>query len=98
MSAANVNDTRCWSAREQRALALRVREHAERLAARGGGFIGASLSCADLLVHIDTRVLALTPERLTQWLSDPHPPMPNLSLANEEIAALVAYIGSLRTE
>jgi mono/diheme cytochrome c family protein len=36
--------------------------------------------------------------RLTQWLSDPHPPMPNLSLANEEIAALVAYIGSLRTE
>lgn len=41
---------------------------------------------------------ALTPERLTQWLSDPHPPMPNLSLANEEIAALVAYIGSLRTE
>ena len=41
---------------------------------------------------------ALTPERLTQWLSDPHPPMPNLSLANEEIAALVAYIGSLRAE
>jgi mono/diheme cytochrome c family protein len=41
---------------------------------------------------------ALTPERLTQWLSDPHPPMPNLSLANEEIAALVAYIGSLRGE
>lgn len=41
---------------------------------------------------------ALTPERLTQWLSDPHPPMPNLSLANEEIAALVAYIGSLRSE
>jgi mono/diheme cytochrome c family protein len=39
---------------------------------------------------------ALTPERLTQWLADPHPPMPNLSLANEEIAALVAYIGSLR--
>jgi mono/diheme cytochrome c family protein len=39
---------------------------------------------------------ALTPERLAQWLADPHPPMPNLSLANEEIAALVAYIGSLR--
>ena len=41
---------------------------------------------------------ALTPGRLTQWLSDPHPPMPNLSLGNEEIAALVAYIGSLRSE
>ena len=37
---------------------------------------------------------ALTPERLAQWLSDPHPLMPNLSLANEEITALVAYIGS----
>lgn len=33
--------------------------------------------------------------RLRGWLKDPHPPMPNLSLTNREIADLVAYIRSL---
>ena len=46
------------------ALALRVREHIVRLATGGGCFIGASLSCADLLVHLYTRVLRLSPETL----------------------------------
>ena len=32
--------------------ALRVREHVVRLATRGGCFIGASLSCVDLLVYL----------------------------------------------
>ncbi len=41
---------------------------------------------------------ALSAGRLRAWLADPHPPMPNLALAREEIEALVAYIGSLRTE
>ena len=54
------------------ALALRVREHVVRMAgpgrggapgAGGGCFIGASLSCADLLVHLYTRVLRVSPER-----------------------------------
>jgi len=49
---------------ELETLALRVREHVVRLATRGGCFIGASLSCTDLLVHLYTRVLSLTPERL----------------------------------
>jgi len=35
-----------------RATALRVREHVIRLAGQGGCFIGASLSCADLLVFL----------------------------------------------
>jgi transketolase len=48
-------------------LALAVREHVVRMATRGGCFIGASLSCADLLVHLYTRVLRLTP----QTLADP---------------------------
>lgn len=39
---------------------------------------------------------ALTPDRLRNWLSDPHPPMPNLSLSRDEIEALVAYFDSLR--
>lgn len=43
-------------------LALRVREHVVRMATGGGCFIGASLSCVDLLVHLYTRVLAVTPE------------------------------------
>jgi transketolase len=43
------------------ALALRVREHVIRLSTGGGCFIGASLSCTDLLVHLYSRVLRVTP-------------------------------------
>jgi transketolase len=46
------------------ALALRVREHIVRMSAGGGCFIGASLSCADLLVHLYSRVLRVTPGTL----------------------------------
>ena len=44
--------------------ARRVREHAIRMATNGGCFIGASLSCADLLVYLYERVLRISPERL----------------------------------
>jgi transketolase len=44
------------------ALALRVREHCLRMASGGGCFIGASLSCADLLVHLYSRVLRVRPD------------------------------------
>jgi transketolase len=46
------------------ALALKVRERILHLATGGGCFAGASLSCADLLVHLYTRVLKVTPETL----------------------------------
>jgi transketolase len=49
------------SAADLEALALRVREHCLRMATRGGCFIGASLSCADLLVHLYSRVLDVGP-------------------------------------
>lgn len=39
------------------ATALRVREHIIRMSSGGGCFIGASLSCADLIVHMYSRVL-----------------------------------------
>ena len=39
----------------------RVREHIVRMSAGGGCFIGASLSCADLLVYLYERVLRLSP-------------------------------------
>jgi transketolase len=47
-----------------RGLALRVREHVVRMATGGGCFLGASLSCTDLLVHLYARVLRLTPATL----------------------------------
>jgi len=45
-------------------IALRVREHIIRMSTNGGCFIGASLSCADLLVYLYREVLSLSPERL----------------------------------
>jgi transketolase len=39
-----------------------VREHVLRLASRGGCFVGASLSSTDLLVHLYSRVLRVSPE------------------------------------
>ncbi|APR83067.1 Transketolase [Minicystis rosea] len=46
----------------QEALALRVREHIIRMSTDGGCFIGASLSCADLIVHLYTKVLNISPK------------------------------------
>jgi transketolase len=47
------------------AIALRVREHILRMTLGGGCFVGASLSCADLLVHLYGRVLNISPETLS---------------------------------
>lgn len=46
------------------ATALRVREHIIRMSGRGGCFIGASLSCADLIVFLYERFLQIAPDRL----------------------------------
>jgi transketolase len=46
-------------------LALKVREHVIRMTHGGGCFLGASLSCTDLLVHLYTRVLNCAPTRTT---------------------------------
>ena len=53
-----------WELERLPDLALAVREHIVRMATGGGCFIGASLSCADLLVHLYTRVLRLSPATL----------------------------------
>jgi len=47
-----------------RALALRVREHIIRMATAGGCFIGASLSCADIVTYMYSKVLRVTPATL----------------------------------
>ena len=43
-------------------LSLRVREHIIRMSTNGGCFIGASLSCADLIVYLYSDVLNISPE------------------------------------
>ncbi|MBN1447484.1 MAG: transketolase [Bacteroidetes bacterium] len=45
--------------------AIRVREHIIRMATDGGCFIGASLSCADLIVYLYSRVLDISPQRVS---------------------------------
>jgi len=54
----------CGPAADLAALALRVRERIVKMATGGGCFVGASLSCADLLVHLYSRVLSVDPRRL----------------------------------
>ena len=52
--------------RDDRAqLALRVRAHVIRMAGGGGCFLGASLSCADLLVHLYSSVLRVSPDAIS---------------------------------
>lgn len=46
---------------ELHSAALRVREHIIRMSTDGGCFIGASLSCADLLVYLYWRFLNVSP-------------------------------------
>ena len=64
----DLRDSRHLDDAGREALALAVREHIVGMATKGGCFIGASLSCADLLVHLYTRVLRISPETL----SDPN--------------------------
>lgn len=44
--------------------ALKVREHIIRMSGNGGCFIGASLSCADLILYLYKEFLNVTPENL----------------------------------
>ena len=47
-------------------------------------------------------LIANDPDRpdsaLRAWLIDPHPPMPDLNLAEDEIEDLIAYIGTLQAD
>jgi transketolase len=72
------------------ALALRVRERILRLAGNGGCFVGASLSCTDILVHLYSRVLRVTP----QTLDDPDRDYLFLSKGHD-VPALYATLAEL---
>jgi transketolase len=64
--------------KELELLALRVREHIIRMSTDGGCFIGASLSCADIIVYLYKEVLNITldsihdPQRDYFFLSKGH--------------------------
>ncbi len=47
--------------RELRQLALRVREHIVRMSTDGGCFIGASLSCVEIIVYLYSELLHISP-------------------------------------
>lgn len=51
--------------KELEEIALRVREHIVRMSTDGGCFIGASLSCADLIVYLYKELVNVTPETVT---------------------------------
>src|SRR5205809_960390 len=70
MPAAPPPETTTHSFAALEARALRVREHIIRMSGGGGCFIGASLSCADLLVYLYDRVLDVSPQRLTDPARD----------------------------
>ncbi len=58
------------SNKEMTDTALKVREHIIRLATGGGCFIGASLSCADLIVYLYSNFLNITKDNLTDTKRD----------------------------
>jgi len=51
-------------------LATRVREHIIRMSTGGGCFIGASLSCADIVVYLYEEVLRVTPNTIADPCRD----------------------------
>jgi transketolase len=53
-----------------RARALAVRAHIVRMSGGGGCFIGASLSCTDLIVYLYERILRVCPETLNDPARD----------------------------
>lgn len=71
-------------------LAIKVREHVIRMTRGGGCFLGASLSCADLLVHLYTRVLRVSP------LTEDDPDRDYLLLSKgHDVPALYATLAEL---
>lgn len=81
---------------ERQEVAMRVREHVLRMAGRGGCFVGASLSCVDLLVHLYLKVLRISPETV----SDPDRDYLFLSKGHDVPAlyGTLAELGYLPTE
>ncbi len=50
--------------KDLQAVSLKVREHIIKMSGSGGCFIGASLSCADIIVYLYKKILNITPFNL----------------------------------
>jgi len=61
MNMQNADKTNDINVHELRSTALRVNEHIIRMAGKGGCFIGASLSCTDLMVYLYKQFLKIDP-------------------------------------
>ena len=56
--------------KELREIAFKVREHIVRMSGNGGCFIGASLSCADIIVYLYKKILDITLQNLKKGSRD----------------------------
>ncbi|HKV41275.1 MAG TPA: transketolase [Blastocatellia bacterium] len=59
-----ITSARTREVSELEEVALKVREHIIRMSTAGGCFLGASMSCTDLLVYLYKRVLRVAPQTL----------------------------------
>ena len=56
--------------KELKEISFKVREHIIRMSGNGGCFVGASLSCADIIVYLYKKVLNITPQNLKKGSRD----------------------------
>jgi cytochrome c len=57
--------------------------------------VGRGTAGSDAAPSFPTLARERSQEQLRRWLSEPHPPMPNLALTRAEIEDVVAYLLSL---
>jgi mono/diheme cytochrome c family protein len=57
--------------------------------------VGRDATASDAAPAFTALARERSPEQLRGWLSEPHPPMPNLSLTRFEVEDIVAYLQSL---
>lgn len=60
--------------------------------------IGRETQAADAAPAFATLAKGRTPEQLRNWLSAPHPPMPNPGLSRQAIEDVIAYLQQLKAQ
>jgi cytochrome c len=60
--------------------------------------IGGEARATDAAPAFTALAKSRTPEQLRNWLSAPHPPMPNPGLSRQAIEDVIAYLQQLRAQ
>lgn len=60
--------------------------------------IGRETQATDTAPAFAALAKSRTPEQLRNWLSAPHPPMPNPGLSRQAIEDVIAYLQQLKTQ